>query len=316
MRYIFVTLLVVTLSNVTLALFVLWHRPKVEVNRVFALTALAVASWTFTNAIFQWTSSVETAKLVAIWSYVSAIVLGASFLHFTWIFPQRGLVPRDYKVILWCCALMISLLAFVPNVVIRSVDIAGNRAIATNAGIYVIAFFMLTTSVWAFATLWRQHAGLDGVTREQSRYVLTGSALTATIGLVCNLLLPILNNYSYVWLGPTSSLFFVGFTVYAIIAHHLFDIRLIIKRTVLYALLLAGISAGYSVVEFTLTEALRETAQGDQHPYLANIGGAIAVSFCVAPVRRWLEDRLDDILYRHERKNKQRNSSHRLESLR
>ncbi|MBV9468257.1 MAG: hypothetical protein JOZ57_03370 [Abitibacteriaceae bacterium] len=46
-------LLAVTLINLVLALFVLLYKPKSEVNRVFAMTALAVAGWTFTNAVFK-----------------------------------------------------------------------------------------------------------------------------------------------------------------------------------------------------------------------------------------------------------------------
>jgi len=302
MSTVFLLLLIVTVANLVLALFVLWHNPKAEVNRVFALTALSVAGWTFTNALFQQTASVATATQVAAFSYLSAIVLGASFLHFAWIFPRRTAVSSNAKPILWGIALPVGLLSFVPGLVIDAVDISGNRAIATTAGVWVIALFMFVTSCWAFGRLLAQHAQLHGVARAQSRYVLTGSALTAVIGLICNLLLPLLGNYSLVWLGPASSLFFVGFTVYSIIAHHLFDIRLIIKRTLVYTLLLAGIGAGYSIVESSLTEALRNVAQGYRYPWIANIGGAVVVSFCVAPVRRYLEEWLDNLLFHHKRR--------------
>jgi hypothetical protein len=139
---------------------------------------------------------------------------------------------------------------------IESVSISGNRSISTNAGIYGIATFMFVTSAWAFDRLLRQHKQLHSQTRSESLYVLTGSALTASIGLLCNLLLPLTDNYSLVWVGPASSLFFVGFIVYTIIAGHLFDIRVIIKRTLLYSMLLGGITAGYSAVEHVLTEDL------------------------------------------------------------
>lgn len=116
---------------------------------------------------------------------------------------------------------------------------------------------------------------------------------------------------SRLWLGPASSLFFVAFSVYAIIAEHLFDIRIIIKRTLLYSLLLAGIAAGYSGVEYLLTEALRYATSGSVYPWLTNIGGAVVVSFTVAPVRKWLEVRLNEMLFgRKARQPKAQRSAH------
>ena len=127
-----------------------------------------------------------------------------------------------------------------PGAVIRAIDLPTGR-IVTGGGIYLIALFMLGSSGVAFATFYRKQQRTRGsgpVLR--ARYVLTGSALTAAIGLGCNLLLPLGGNYGWVWLGPVGSLFFVGFSVYSIVAHHLFDIRVLIRRTLVYALLLAG----------------------------------------------------------------------------
>ncbi len=303
MNLVFALLLAVTLANLALALFVLWNKPKAEVNRVFALTALSVAGWTFTNALFQRTSSLTVAFQAAAFSYLSAVLLGASFLHFSWIFPLRSFEMQRqaarYKAVLWIAALLLGLSSFIPGWMIGSVSISGNRSISTQFGIYGIAFFMFATSAWAFGRLLRQHKQLHGQTRTQSLYVLTGSALTAITGLICNLLLPITGNYALVWVGPTSSLLFVGFIVYAIIAGHLFDIRIIIKRTLLYSFLLAGIAAGYSGVEHLLTRALQQAAAGSPYAWLANVGGAIIVSFCVAPLRKWIERWLDQLLFGH-----------------
>jgi hypothetical protein len=299
-------LLVVTAANLALALFVLWHKPRAEVNRVFALTALSIAGWTFTNALFQWTSSVAVATQAAAFSYLSAVLLGASFLHFSWIFPLRSFAAGHrtlpLKAFLWTLALLIGLLSFAPGTVIESVNLSGNRFIATSGGITAIALFMVVAAAWAFGRLLRQHRGLHGEARAQSRYVLAGSAFTAALGLLCNLLLPLQGNYALVWLGPASSLCFVGFVVYAIVAQRLFDIRVIIQRTLLYSMLLAGITAGYSAVEHVLTQALQNAAGDSPYAWLANIGGAIVVGFAVAPVRQWLEEYLDELLFKHKAK--------------
>jgi hypothetical protein len=131
----------------------------------------------------------------------------------------------------------------------------------------------------------------------QTRYVLTSMTVTTVVGLSCNLVLPLFDNYTLVWLGPASSLVFVASTVYSIVREHLFDIRLVIKRTLVYSLLLAGIAGGYSAVEYLLKEVLRQTTSSAVHPVVSNIGGAVAVSLFASPVRRWLEKRVDRLIF-------------------
>jgi hypothetical protein len=300
MDTVFVTLLLVTFANLILAGFVLWQNPRAESNRVFALTALAAGSWTFTNAFFLFTNSLSIATLAAQFSYLSATVLGASFLHFAWVFPLHRRIPSQAKCGLSVLALALGVFSFIPGTVIRSIHFAENRSIETTSGIYLIAAFMIVTSLWAFGTFAWHHGSLHRVAREQSRWVLVGSALTAGIGLACNLFLPLLGNYSLVWLGPVSTLFFVGFSIYAIVAHHLFDIRLIIKKTLVYSLLVAAIGAGYSGVEHGLTQFLQQTLQNSDYAWLANIGSALVVSLLAAPLRHWLEKQLSRVIYHHE----------------
>lgn len=138
--------------------------------------------------------------------------------------------------------------------------------------------------------------------REQSRYVLAGLGLATVSGLICNLLLPVLlHDYRLVWLGPASSLFFVAFSVYAIIAHHLFDIRLIIRKTLVYSLLVATVGAGYSLAEHSLTEFLKQFTENSDFAWIANIVGALVVAIFFAPLKQWLEKQVSRVIYKDHR---------------
>ncbi|MBV9469096.1 MAG: hypothetical protein JOZ57_07605, partial [Abitibacteriaceae bacterium] len=124
MNAVFALLLAVAVANLVLALLVLLYKPGAEVNRVFGVTALSVAGWTITNALFQSTPSVAVAVQTAAFSYLSAVILGASFLHFSWIFPRRSETADGqavlYKPLLWIIALLVGLLPFLPDAVIRA----------------------------------------------------------------------------------------------------------------------------------------------------------------------------------------------------
>jgi len=290
-------LLAATVVNLILALFVLANKPHAEVNRSFALTSLAVAGWTGTNALFQATNSVPVAMAAAEASSAAALLMSASFLHFSWVYPLRTHVSRISFYLLWLVALLLCLLSLWPGAVDRAVELAGIHRIITGVGFYLVALFLLLSTLAAFYGFARHTVTLHGSLREQALYVLTGAGVTALFGTIFNLLFPLFNDYRFVWLGPAFSVFFVGGTVYSIIAHHLFDIRIIIKRTLVYSLLLAGISGGYSAVEYLLTELFNSASNHATPSLAANIGGAIVVSLCVNPVRKWLERKIHQMLY-------------------
>lgn len=301
-------LYLVSFVNLALAGVVFMRRPKAEINRVFALTSFSVAVWTLTNGVFQATNSMVVATLSANLSYVSALVVAASLFHFSQVFPHHPNRTRRHMTVLatwslWLVTALLGILPFIPHFVIQSIELEPARRIVTNSGLYPIFAGVALAVLGAIRFLLQSLAATAGKERMQTRYVLAGMAVTSIVGLVCNLVLPLLGNYSLVWLGPASSLVFVASTVYSIVKEHLFDIRLVIKRTLVYSLLLAGIAGGYSAVEYVLKEALQGTTLGSVHPLVSNIGGAIAVSLFASPVRRWLEKRVDLLIFARRHKH-------------
>ena len=189
-------------------------------------------------------------------------------------------------------------MVFVPGAVIRDVNLS-ERRILTAPGIWLIACFMLVTSGLAFFRLWQSHARLHGSAQQQARYVLLGAALTAFCGLFFNLFLPLLNNYHWVWAGPVCSLFFVGFSVYSIVAHQLFDIKILIRRTLVYSLLLALMAMAFSGLELLLTSAAG-VILGEGNTFIAHLLAALIVSLGIQPVRQALERWAHSLLFQRK----------------
>ena len=282
---------------------VVLSRRRSEQHLTFALTAAFVAGWTLTNALFRTASTTTTATLWAQLSYVAALGTAAAFLHFAWSFPlrQSGSLHRSSRfarATLWVAATLIGALAFVPGVLIQNVDIS-TRRIETASGIYLVALFMLATSFLAFALFYRNQKHLRGPKRAQARLVLYGSALTAIFGLFFNLFLPLMGDYRWVWIGPLSSLFFVGFSAYAIVATHLFDVRLLIRRTFVYSFLLAALAGGFAVLEKGM-EHLILPLLGSQHSFSGDLIAALVVGFAADPLKRWLRHIATHQLFRGE----------------
>ena len=306
-------LAVVTVANAALAALVFLKRPTVIVNRLFALAALSASAWTGTNALFQFAGSVSVALVAAQISSVASLVMSAAFLHFSWEYPLR--TPQNTAsshvrlYLLWTVTLLLSLLSLWPGAVDRSVDLTGTHRIITGPGFYLVALFLGVTAVTALAIFARHTLTLRGTLRKQAFYVLAGAGMTAFFSTLFNIIFPVFSDYRLVWLGPSASVFFVAGAVYSIIAHHLFDIRLIIKRAMVYSLLLAAISAAYSAVEYLLTELLGSLSPGESSPLVTHITGAIVVSLWVNPVRKWLEKKIHHLLYPKHRKRRRTGSA-------
>ena len=300
----FITLALIAVTAVNLGLaWIVIRAARQQENRVFALLATSVALWTLTNALFRTAHTVEVATLWAQASYLSALSTSAAFLHFSWIYPlpTHGRAQPEQvtaKRLTWLVAALLGASVFVSGWVIRGIELDAGR-ILTGIGIIPIALFIVGTLGTGFLTFYQHQIRLRHKARAQARYVLFGSFLTAIWGLSFNLALPLLNDYRFVWIGPLSSLFFVGFSGYSIIAHHLFDVRLLIRRTLVYTVLLSLMAGGFAVSEKALEYLLRPLL-GSGEGLTSELFAALIIGFAVDPIKRQLHHLATKALFRDE----------------
>jgi len=303
-----VALELVALINLGLGVLV-GRASRKEENRVFAVLAGSVGGWVFANALFRTAAGEGEAVLWAKLAYVAALIIAASFLHLSWVFPvhrfNRGSVRAvKAKFSLWLVAAILGILAFVPGFMVRSVELS-SRAILTGDGIYLFAAFMAVCATLGFVDYYLDQRRLEGRSQTQARYAIYGLSLTAAVGLTANLALPLLGNYRWVWAGPLSSLFLVGLTGYAIIALRLFDVRILVRRTLVYTILLALLAGVFKGIESILEEILSPWIGGGQS-FSSGFIGAIAVGFALDPARRYLEHLVSKVVFRGEEQKERR----------
>jgi hypothetical protein len=141
--------------------------------------------------------------------------------------------------------------------------------------------------------------------RGQLAVIGFGMFVMAAIGLVTNVLLPYgFQVFSFQDAGAFATVILLVAIAYAITVTHLFDVRIVIKRTLVYSLLLTAIAGGYSGVEYIFTELLQQLVGSGSNPIEINIIGTIIVSLFVSPVRHWLERKIDKLLFPHRHKRR------------
>lgn len=91
-------LIVATILNLTIGLFVYSRSWKSKIHISYGLLSLGLAGWALTNTLFQITSSLEKALFWAKLSDISAILLVSSLFYFSLVFPKEDLlISRKYR---------------------------------------------------------------------------------------------------------------------------------------------------------------------------------------------------------------------------
>jgi len=145
----------------------------------------------------------------------------------------------------------------------------------------------------------RKYKNGKGIVKTQIMYVLIGLLLSASIAIITNLVLPQVFNLPIEIgrLGIYGLSFFIAFTAYAIIKHRLMDIRLIVVKSIIYALLFLFIGIIYTFFIFILGAFVFKDFTG-REAYWAAMGVAILVTFTFQPIKNLFTKWTDKVFFK------------------
>jgi signal transduction histidine kinase len=288
--------LLALLANLGLATFVLWKQWRSTQARLMATLAVSVFGWGWSLYLFQ----IVPDPLFAKFAFVFASLIPAILLFFSFNFPRQMEGPR-------VSALLHRALVVLPTIFAASAltpllstsPRLSERGITGDPG-PLLPLFMIYFIVyvgWAFGNLVWKYWHAKGIALAQIRYFFVGTFAFALLAIPTNLVLPTLGNYNYNTLGPAFSLIQLGFIAYAIVAHRLFDIRVIIRKTVVYSGLLGFVIGAYSLIIFTLATLFGTETGVSRANFLPNLLAALVVAAGFEPLRRWLVSTTDRYLF-------------------
>lgn len=222
-------LLVVTITNVVIGLVVLFRQRHQPASLAFVFFTIGISLWAMTNALFQLTTSVFLGTVFALASYYSGIVIALPLYSFTINFPKAQSVEkqRRLKYMLWIYGILLGIIISIPGLTLKSVVYDPIGRLITGPG---LIFYGLSLAFFIFGGmfhLWKKRSSADKLEKRQISMILLGMLFAATFGMFFNLVLPLLGDYSLVWLGPDFTLILVGLMGYAIVRHNLFNIQLL-----------------------------------------------------------------------------------------
>jgi two-component system NtrC family sensor kinase len=271
-----------------------WTAPSSAHFYIFCLVSFIAYSFKYTGKLndFDW---------AILWSNIVAWVLQpALFLHFVLTFPERRQFVRKYP---WMLALV-----YLPGALLLGMRLGAMRWLEATGRLsrnmdrldiaYGAVFFLVAASV-----LWHSYQRASTtILRQQLKWVTRGTIL-AIAPYTLLYVLPYVFPHALGWLPQAAmkvsvlSLGLLPLTFgYAIFRYRLMDVDLIFKRGVVYTLAAAAVVGMY----FGLVAGVAELVHMRQ-PSTGPIGLILAVvvtALLFDPVRKWIQDRVDQFFYR------------------
>lgn len=284
--------------NLTLGLLVFGRSRKKTINLWYGLVAISVASWCFALIPFRSALQPEDSLFWCKILYTFPIFIVTSFLFFNFTFVSEKPTFKYYQLLALLPALgVLSLTLWSPPVIQKVVHpISGEKEIVFGSGYLTYFIFIVAYFSWSFALLSRRYFTSTGIDRMQIRYVFFGTFISANLGMITNLILPTMGTFGLNWLGQILTIIMSSFIAYAIIRYRLMDIKLIIKRTIVYSMLLVMTFAVYVFMILSSQNTLEEKSGPTLRMFLTSL--LVALGF--EPLKRFFQRATDQIFFKGE----------------
>jgi len=247
-----ILLIIVIIFHLFIALLVFFDNPKNKVNQYFSLMIIFGTIWFLTNYLENENLSFDYRKLFLKLDFYSAVLMVTFFYLFCLSFPTPHVISRKKEAITYSSAFSLLILSFtdfiINNIRIEDATIVFNRGVGYWIYFLVIVFYIYD----GLKNLFQKYKKSIGIEKAQIFYVFLGIFISAIFAAPINLILPQITfvPLNIARVGIYSFLAFSLFSAYAILKHHLFEIRVILTE------ILVGVVASILLFQALITESL------------------------------------------------------------
>ncbi|MFH0952587.1 MAG: histidine kinase N-terminal 7TM domain-containing protein [Patescibacteria group bacterium] len=210
-----IPLIIIGIIELFLGFFIFFRYQKQKIPLFYSLFIFGVAIWVIGNGL----AYIGDLDFWARVTYVGATLLAAFFVLFTMVFPyQEKVINRGIKLLLLALVLVFSITIFIDGWFVESfTDVFGREG--NNFGLLYYPFMIYIPALlaWGILLLVNKFKKSDGIHRWQLKYLLVGVIFSGVFGLNFNLILPALGVSYLGYIGPGSSIIWLGFTTYIIL---------------------------------------------------------------------------------------------------
>lgn len=284
------------LANLGLGWFVYRRHRRSPINISFGLFAFNIVLWTLAVMMGILAQSEAAAFFWIRLSFALAAFIPATFYLFASVFPEGHSFKNLSNFIFFFSSTALAGLILHPAH-LKAVTLGTGIPTTEYGPIFpLFVIYFLAVMAIAFIKLGRKLRVCSGLKRLQIQYVFLGVLLELIFAVLSNFVAPIFGVSQTEGYGPVFSLLTTVCICYAIVKYSLMDITIVIKRTTLYAVLTATITAGYIGI-VVLSNWLFGGFIGFQSLIPAMLA-ALLIAFAFAPLKEAIQKFIDRTLFK------------------
>lgn len=229
-----------TLVSFVVGLFVFTKNPKSRVSQVYGILTLCLILYPIFNyASLQTVDRLVPIRLVMFFSSVSV------YFQYALVRMLAGVLNRKANIRLFVFTLIVAALNLTPYVF---TGLTGGSNPVPVPGVLSPLFIIhfLTCIYLTVFTLTNSLRKFSGNQKAQTQLLLLGMVPIFLLSPITSFIMPVLlENSSLIFLSPVYGAFFVCMVGYSIVKHKMFDIGLVVARSVGYLMSVIALSAFY-----------------------------------------------------------------------
>lgn len=222
--------LIAGIINLIFAYLVFYKGPSTYFKYYFSVFIFLATAWIFSNFALIMLPSYFWLRITYT---LGAMVVVAAFVWVIGFNDEQKPLPLLFLIASYGIGLVFAGLCYINNIFMNNIAIEASVVRVVYGRFFPIySIFTIGVMLFLLVRTFQYAITFKGGKRTQARYIflgLLGYILTTTFG---TLILPLFGWSQFSFLDSPSSLFFIGFTTYAITKHHLMDISVIISRAV------------------------------------------------------------------------------------
>lgn len=288
-----------SVSTFGLGLLVFLSDPKKRINHIFGFYSLCISLWAVIEISVVGANDLETAKRFIFLFWPPILFIPSTFLHTVLLLTNetgatsKKTLKTSY---LLSCLFLIAHIFF--NALNLDPRLVGYVSYYTNlSGVGMLAglqfFFVINFSLWK---LYAAHRGASGQKKIQIKYLFWSSLLGYVGGspdwaLAFGYYIPFLNPFG-IYAIPLYSIA----TSYAILQHRLFDINLVVRKSLIYSILVTILTIGYFGFVYGLELIFRVTF--GYSSFWLSVAAFAAMALLFQPLKISIQRLVDLIIFR------------------
>ena len=258
----------------------------------FVLFLIITSLWIYCNFFLRFFGNFFWFRL----SYAIGSFITPSALILVMNFSIQKKISNNFFVFLYSIGGLLFLACFIDNIFFIKNNYPIDNVIYKPLFLFY-SVFLFSSLLFAFYKLLICIKKFKGLYKLQALYIFIGLLLFGLFSLLVSYILPTLGYAKFAKLDTCGLLFFVVFTLYAIVRYHLMGINIIIKKSAIHTFMIAFTTIAYITVIFIFENILNYFFQ--YNTIISRIFAGTIIALTFLPVHNKIKSIIDKILFKN-----------------